>query len=209
MGLSITPLSPHTGAEVRGIDLTGGIDEATRAHLNRAFVERSVLVIRDQTLAPTQMLDAVRLFGEVFEQHNTKFSLPDCPLVHYISNKDFFPDGRRYIPGEGYHTDHSNAAEPPKATVLHAIELPDTAATRIRPCIAYGPCPMRPIAHRRLKATRLPEPAQCPEADGPRTDAAEQVPGGDPPRRASERRKSITSTRLPTPSSTWTSGRSP
>ena len=125
MGLSITPLSPHTGAEVRGIDLTGGIDEATRAQLNRAFVDHSVLVIRDQTLSPTQMLDAVRLFGEVFEQHNTKFSLPDCPLVHYISNKDFFPDGRRYIPGEGYHTDHSNAAEPPKATVLHAIELPD------------------------------------------------------------------------------------
>ncbi|MGE0424253.1 MAG: TauD/TfdA dioxygenase family protein [Reyranellaceae bacterium] len=126
MGLSITPLSPHTGAEVHGIDLTGGVDEATRAQLNRAFVERSVLVIRDQTLSPSQMLDAVRLFGEVFEQHNTKFSLPDCPLVHYISNKDFFPDGRRYIPGEGYHTDHSNAAEPPKATVLHAIELPDT-----------------------------------------------------------------------------------
>jgi taurine dioxygenase len=125
MGLSITALSPHTGAEVRGIDLTGGIDEATRAHLNRAFVEHSVLVIRDQTLSPTQMLDAVRLFGEVFEQHNTKFSLPDCPLVHYISNQDFFPDGRRYIPGEGYHTDHSNAAEPPKATVLHAIALPD------------------------------------------------------------------------------------
>jgi taurine dioxygenase len=125
MGWSIKPLSPHTGAEVRGINLKQGIDEATRARLNRAFVEHSVLVIRDQELSPPQMLDAVRLFGEVFEQHNTKFSLPDCPLVHYISNKDFFPDGRRYIPGEGYHTDHSNAAKPPKATVLHAIELPD------------------------------------------------------------------------------------
>ncbi len=125
MGWSITPLSPHTGAEIRGIDLKRGIDDATRARLNDAFVEHSVLVIRDQDLSPPQMLDAVRLFGEVFEQHNTKFSLPDCPLVHYISNKDFFPDGRRYIPGEGYHTDHSNALQPPKATVLHAIELPD------------------------------------------------------------------------------------
>jgi taurine dioxygenase len=125
MGWSITPLSPHTGAEVRGVDLKRGVDDATRARLNRAFVDHSVLVIRDQDLSPPGMLDAVRLFGDVFEQHNAKFSLPDCPLVHYISNKDFFPDGRRYIPGEGYHTDHSNAAEPPKATVLHAVELPD------------------------------------------------------------------------------------
>src|SRR5205085_164416 len=40
-------------------------------------------------------------------------------------NQDNFADGRRYIPGEGYHTDHSNAECPPKATVLHAVKLPD------------------------------------------------------------------------------------
>ena len=67
----------------------------------------------------------MQLFGEVFPQHNTRFALPECPQIHYISNQDFYPDGKRYIPGEGYHTDHSNAAEPPKATVLHAVQLPD------------------------------------------------------------------------------------
>jgi taurine dioxygenase len=61
----------------------------------------------------------------VFPQHNTKFALPECPLIHYISNQDSYPDGRRYIPGEGYHIDHSNDERPPKATVLHAVELPD------------------------------------------------------------------------------------
>jgi taurine dioxygenase len=121
----ITPLSTHTGAEVRGVDLTQPIDAATRAQLNRAFVDRSVLVFRDQRLTPHQLLVAVGLFGEVFPQHNSRFALPDCPLVHYISNQDFYPDGRRYIPGEGFHTDHSNAASPPKATVLHAVNLPD------------------------------------------------------------------------------------
>jgi alpha-ketoglutarate-dependent taurine dioxygenase len=40
-------------------------------------------------------------------------------------NQDRFPDGRRYIPGEGWHTDHSNDARPPKATALHAVTLPD------------------------------------------------------------------------------------
>jgi alpha-ketoglutarate-dependent taurine dioxygenase len=125
MSYAITPLSEQTGAEVRGIDLARPVDDATRARLNEAFVERSVLVLRDQHLTPHQLLAAVGLFGEVFPQHNSRFALPECPLIHYISNQDFFPDGRRYIPGEGYHTDHSNAPCPPKATVLHAVSLPD------------------------------------------------------------------------------------
>ena len=121
----ITPLSSHTGVEVRGVDLTQPMDAVLRERLNRAFVEHSVLVFRGQHLSPQQLLTAVQLFGDVFPQHNTRFALPECPQIHYISNQDFFPDGRRYIPGEGYHTDHSNAAEPPKATVLHAVQLPD------------------------------------------------------------------------------------
>jgi alpha-ketoglutarate-dependent taurine dioxygenase len=121
----ITPLTSHTGAEVVGVDLVQPVDASLRDRLCRAFVQHSVLVFRNQRLSPRQLLDAVRLFGEVFPQHNTRFALPECPQIHYISNQDFFPDGRRYIPGEGYHTDHSNAAEPPKATVLHAVQLPD------------------------------------------------------------------------------------
>ena len=122
---TISPLSAHTGAEVNGVDLARPVDADLRAALNRAFVAHSVLVFRDQHLSPAQLLDAVQLFGAVFPQHNSRFALPECPLIHYISNQDFHPDGRRYIPGEGYHTDHSNAAEPPKATVLHAVRLPD------------------------------------------------------------------------------------
>ena len=122
---TIAPLSAHTGAEVIGVDLTRPMDAALRARLNRAFVEHSVLVFRGQHLSPQQVLEAVQLFGEVFPQHNTKFALPECPQIHYVSNQDFYPDGKRYIPGEGYHTDHSNAVEPPKATVLHAVKLPD------------------------------------------------------------------------------------
>lgn len=123
--MEIRPLTDHTGAEVLGIDLARPVDEAARAALNRAFVAHHVLAIRGQQLAPPQVLAAVRLFGEVFPQHNTRFALPDCPEIHYLSNQDSFPDGRRYIPGEGWHTDHSNDTRPPKATALHAVSLPD------------------------------------------------------------------------------------
>ena len=124
MTVSFDTLSDHTGVEVRGLDLTGPIADGVLDRMRRAFVERHVLAIRGQHLTPHQMLDAVRLFGEVFQQHNPRFALPDCPEIHYISNQDTFPDGRRYIPGEGWHTDHSNDVRPPKATVLHAITLP-------------------------------------------------------------------------------------
>ncbi len=123
--MEIRPMSDHTGAEVRGIDLAGPVAPEARDALNKAFVEHSVLVIRDQSLKPPQVLAAVELFGRVFQQHNTRFAIPECPQIHYLSNQDRFPDGRRYIPGEGWHTDHSNDTRPPKATVLHAVTLPD------------------------------------------------------------------------------------
>jgi len=123
--MEIRAVSAHTGADVRGIDLTRPISSDTRNLLSQAFVRHSVLVIRDQSLTPVQLLDAVPIFGHVFPQHNTRFAVPDCPQIHYISNRDRYPDGRRYIPGEGWHTDHSNDIRPPKATVLHAVSLPD------------------------------------------------------------------------------------
>ena len=107
-------MTDHTGAEVRGIDLARPVGDADKAALNRAFVAHGVLVIREQALSPPQVLAAVELFGRIFMQHNTRFALPECPQIHYLSNQDRFPDGRRYIPGEGWHTDHSNDARPPK-----------------------------------------------------------------------------------------------
>ncbi len=123
--MEIRSMTDHTGAEVLGIDLARPVSSEPKDALNRAFVARSVLVIRDQSLRPHEVLAAVELFGRVFQQHNTRFALPECPQIHYLSNQDRYPDGRRYIPGEGWHTDHSNDTRPPKATVLHAVSLPD------------------------------------------------------------------------------------
>jgi len=121
--LQISPFSP-IGAEVRGIRLSEPLSESTRARLRQAFTDHSVLAFRDQWLDAPQVMDAVQIFGEIFPQHNARFSIPDYPLVHYISNADTLENGKRYIPGEGYHTDHSNAAAPPMATVLSAVKLP-------------------------------------------------------------------------------------
>ena len=121
--LQINPFSP-IGAEVSGIRLSEPLSESTRVILRQAFTDHSVLAFRDQWLDAPQVMEAVQIFGEIFPQHNAKFSIPDYPLVHYISNADTLENGKRYIPGEGYHTDHSNAAAPPMATVLSAVKLP-------------------------------------------------------------------------------------
>jgi taurine dioxygenase len=123
MEYTVTPLTPHTGAEVRGIDLTAGVDAETRAALNRAFVEHHVLVIRGQLFAPPQFIAAAQLFGELFQHDKREMHVPGYPQIYYVSNEQTVP-GKRYISGETFHTDHSNHPAPPKATMLFPVSLP-------------------------------------------------------------------------------------
>ena len=120
---AITPLTDHTGAEVVGLDFTQPIGAEARAALNQAFVDHHVLVMRDQHFAPDQFISAVELFGELQPHDKKEHHVPRHPDVSYVSN-DEFVNGRRIIPGETFHTDHSNHPRPPKATMLYAVELP-------------------------------------------------------------------------------------
>jgi taurine dioxygenase len=124
MHFTLKPLSEHTGAEILDIDLKSIPDKTIIRELNQTFSKYSVLVIRNQNLNPNEFYNSAKIFGKIFNQHNKKFALKENNLVHYISNKDKFEDGKPYIPGEGYHTDHSNDLRPPKATILHAKLLP-------------------------------------------------------------------------------------
>jgi taurine dioxygenase len=120
---TITPLTEHTGAEVVGLDCTKPIDAETRAALNQAFVAHHLLVVRDQHFSPEEFKAAAQLFGELQPHHQKELHVPGHPDVSYVSN-DIFRNGKRIIPGETFHTDHSNHPRPPKATMLFAVELP-------------------------------------------------------------------------------------
>jgi len=122
---AITPLTDHTGAEVTGIDFTQPIGAETRDLLNKAFTDHHVLVMRDQKFVPDQFIAAVQLFGELQPHDKKDHHVPGHPDVSYVSN-DEFVNGRRIIPGETFHTDHSNHPRPPKATTLFAVELPSS-----------------------------------------------------------------------------------
>jgi taurine dioxygenase len=120
---TITPLTDHTGAEVVGLDFARPIDTQTRATLNRAFAEHHVLVMREQHLAPDEFKAAAHVFGELQQHDKKERHVPGHSDVYYISN-DEIVNGKRIIPGETFHTDHSNHPRPPKATMLFAVELP-------------------------------------------------------------------------------------
>jgi len=57
--VTIAKLSSNTGAEVTGVDLTRPLQPEMRERLTRAFVEHSVLVIRDQRLDAPQFLATI------------------------------------------------------------------------------------------------------------------------------------------------------
>ena len=134
--MKLNQLSKHIAAEVTDIDLREPIDEDTRARLHAAAVDHVALVVRDQRFTPQQYLAAVSLFGEPMEQHFTQYALPDCPLVHEVSNRHTDKSGKRVKHGAGWHTDHTNHVRPPKFTSLYAVSLPssggDTAVVNMR-----------------------------------------------------------------------------
>lgn len=64
---AIRPASPVLGAEVVGVDLSRGVDDATAAELREDFWRYKVLVFRGQHLTPDAHVEAVRIFDEPFD----------------------------------------------------------------------------------------------------------------------------------------------
>jgi len=116
--LTITPLHATLGAEIGGIDLRKPVDEDTRQELTRALADHLALVFRDQSLTPSQYLEAASIFGPPMEQHYSQHNMQDYPLIGLIWHRN----GQQ--PAERWHTDHTNRERPPAATMLYGVEVP-------------------------------------------------------------------------------------
>ena len=123
--MKITKISNVMGAEVTGVDLNN-LTVPERDQLNKAFIDNLLLCVRDQKFADIgAFLDASRNFGEPKIQHMESFRLNDHPEAGVVSSEDRdVKDGKRIIRGTMFHTDESFIAEPPKATVLYAVQVP-------------------------------------------------------------------------------------
>lgn len=127
MRLTVTPIRQNFGAEVSGIDLSTPVSPAEKQSLNDLLAQYAVLVFRDQSLTPPQFMAAAEIFGDLMDQQLKKYVLPDYPMVGCNSTDDLpRKNGKLQVRGENYHTDHSNERCPPKATTLHALQIPPT-----------------------------------------------------------------------------------
>ncbi|MEC8371990.1 MAG: TauD/TfdA family dioxygenase, partial [Pseudomonadota bacterium] len=127
MAVSITPLSKNIGAEVTGVDFSQPLTAADLADIKQALLDHLVMVVRDQSLDPKQLLAATRLFGETMEQHLTDTLMDGHPEIAVLDSSKMPSDKQgRVIPfgARTWHTDHTNHEHPPKYTALYAINLP-------------------------------------------------------------------------------------
>jgi taurine dioxygenase len=107
--------------------LAGPLGTGQRSALDRLLAERGVLVFRGQGLDARSFARAVEGFGELMPQQLSQFTLPDFPIVGFVSNADADrATGQRVVRGEQHHTDHSNHPAPPRATALFGVAIPRT-----------------------------------------------------------------------------------
>jgi taurine dioxygenase len=123
------PLHPRFGTEVRGIDLTADLPEATWAALTRAFHTSGVLVFRAQSLDEAGHVAVSRRFGPLQVHVLTQFLTTPFPEIYVLSNalREGKPIGN-HKEGLNWHSDWSYRAEPAVGSILHARVCPAEGA---------------------------------------------------------------------------------
>jgi len=119
--MQFSPLTPHLGAEITGIDLQR-LDSSTVDELRQLLLRYKVLFLREQTIDLDGLLHFSRHFGELMQ-------LP------YIRPHDGYPDIIRVLKeadeidmgvfGGDWHSDFSFLEAPPSASILYAEQVPE------------------------------------------------------------------------------------
>ncbi len=116
--MNIQPLSGALGAEVKGISLKA-LDDAGWRRIHEAFLAYAVLAIRDQALAPDDMMRVGERFGEpCFYPFVT--GIEGYPHIFEVVKEE--RETTNF--GGNWHSDTTYLARPPAATLLYAMETP-------------------------------------------------------------------------------------
>lgn len=126
--LEIRQLGPQIGVEITGIDVKT-MDRATWKTIYQAWLDRNVMVVRDQDLSIPEFITYSERFGPVTPRPSKSTCHPDYPKITMLGVDKFDADGRLrqeiYRRGaEGWHTDGAYNQAPFKATQLYAVAVP-------------------------------------------------------------------------------------
>ncbi len=128
MSITVTPTGAALGAEIGGVDLRT-ISDAEFAEVYRAWLDHSVLLIRGQVLTDDDLIAFSRRFGKLdFApiQENGRRFVEGHPEIYVVSNviENGVAIGSLGAGEAVWHTDMSYLEDPPKASMLYAIEVP-------------------------------------------------------------------------------------
>lgn len=125
MSIDIRYADAPLGHEIRGVDLSGDIPAADFAEIETAYDRYGVIVFRGQNLTPEQQIAFSRRFGQLTRYSTDRYNMPTHPEIFIVSNvkeggRDIgLADGGRY-----WHTDMWSTANPPRGSILYALEVP-------------------------------------------------------------------------------------
>lgn len=112
------PVAGALGAELKGLDLAGGLDDAAREAVLAALYEHKVIFLRRQSLTPEQQIDFSRRLGPVFTDHPAY--LPTLDGHREIVVLEGQDGGRANL----WHSDVSISSKPPMGSVLYMKRCP-------------------------------------------------------------------------------------
>jgi len=125
--LTVQPLAPALGAQVRDIDLSEPLSGETVAAIRAAWLDHLVLVFRNQQLSDAALVAFSRRFGDLDTVPGWEpYSPAGFPEVLTISN---VTEGETSIGvlGDGeaaWHSDMTYLDAPPPASILYSLEVP-------------------------------------------------------------------------------------
>ena len=127
MPLSVRPLSYALGAEIMGVDLAKPLSSAEFDQIHRTFLERGILLFRDQDVTREQHIAFSRRFGEL-DTHESlpRDRHPDYPellLVTNIPKDNGKPSDSKYT-GQQWHSYLSFTPVPSLGSLLRGIVIP-------------------------------------------------------------------------------------
>ena len=133
MTLMVKNLDAPLGAEIGGIDLSIPITPSNFETIEDVWRERLVVVFHDQKLSDPQLIAFSKNFGELDPPGPNPYGQPflkDHPELNVISNvvENGKPMGNL---GDGeavWHADMTYVEVPPKAAMLHSLEVPPPEA---------------------------------------------------------------------------------
>src|SRR6266699_7159754 len=126
--IAIIPTGAALGAEIRGADLNR-LDEAAFSGIAQAWLDHSVVLVREQRLNDAELVGFSRRFGELdwapIQETGRRF-VEGMPEIYVVSNVTVNgePIGSLGAGEAVWHTDMSYLELPPKASMLYALEVP-------------------------------------------------------------------------------------